>query len=464
MTNLQFSHLDTAFRNNDFPTIENDNRGIRFLKLRSMSRKNTIEEFCGIHNISLEGVNSRVYFSNIFELEAVTDTMINDFINQKYQEERSERLGKQDYLVDQLNRLQHFDWGGSFGNSLEKNIVNNYVKKIQSYERINDEIEGSLLNSLRGYTLNSWYNHWASIIIEDLFKDHETVLPTVGLVKKIDFFINDIPFDLKVTYFPKELLKEKLKLKGNQIEIHNLRIKCSKLGVNYLPENKTKELKKLLKNFINDLTRFIKQNKENIPLLKEKAANLNLVYENGDAENKKNKIIKSIRVFRNQIADFIKNNSYQSEFAQIKNKCKELKILIPGDLSDSQLEQHLLNKLKEDVRQLTKDFIKKIFHERKLIIQEAELNPTELKKWFYENQGEARFDASNRFFLVLTDETDMSNSWKLKRNVVFLKEKINEHLNNLSMDMSSLETEFYWHKDQQTYNCKSDILFLKYSG
>ncbi|NJN78261.1 MAG: hypothetical protein HC803_07965 [Saprospiraceae bacterium] len=106
-----------------------------------------------------------------------------------------------------MNRLQHFDWGGSFGNSLEKNIVNNYVKKIQSYQVINDEIEGSLLNSLRGYTLNSWYNHWTSIIIEDLFKDHETVLPTVGLVKKIDFFINDIPFDLKVTYFPEQLLK-----------------------------------------------------------------------------------------------------------------------------------------------------------------------------------------------------------------------------------------------------------------
>lgn len=98
---------------------------------------------------------------------------------------------------------------------------------------------------------------------------------------------------------------------------------------------------------------------------------------------------------------------------------------------------------------------------KKNIISEAEANPTELKKWLYENQGEARFDASNRFFLVLTDETDMSNSWKLKRNVVFLRAKINEHLTNRSMDMLSLETEFYWKLDQKTYSCKSDILFLK---
>jgi len=143
MTNLQFNELDRAFRNNDFPLIENDARGIRFLKIRSMSRKATMEEFCDLNQIDIKGVNSRSYFSYIFEIDAVTETIINDFINQKYNGEREVRLANQNYLVDQLNRLQHFVWGGSFGNSLEKNIVNNYVKKIQSYNKINDEIEGT---------------------------------------------------------------------------------------------------------------------------------------------------------------------------------------------------------------------------------------------------------------------------------------------------------------------------------
>ncbi len=368
MTNLPFSELDNAFRNNDFPTIENDSRGIRFLKLRSMSRKAAMEEFCAQHNINLEGINSKKYFSHVFETDTITDAMINTFINQKYGEEREDRLTNQDYLVDQLNRLQNFDWSGSFGNSLEKNIVNNYVKKIKSYEQINEEIEGNLLNSLRGYTLNSWYNHWTSIIIEDLFKDHEIVLPTVGLVKKIDFFINDIPFDLKVTYFPEQLLKDKLRA-----------------------------------------------------------------------------------------------SDYGNELTKLKRICRQLEIYIPTDLKDKALKLHLHNVVSEDPRPEAREFISELKRQKRTIIEDAEDNPAELKKWFYENQGEARFDASNRFFLVLTDETDMSNSWKLKRNVVFLRDKINEHLNNFSMDMPSLETEFYWHKDQQTYNCKSDILFLKYS-
>lgn len=136
--NLQFAELEKAFRNNDFPLIENDGRGIRFLKLRSMSRKATMGEFCKIHDIDLDGVKSKDYLGHVFQNNDITDSIINDFINQKYQEERADRRNNQDYLVDQLNRLQYFDWGGSFGNSLEKNIVNNYVKNIQSYEKINE--------------------------------------------------------------------------------------------------------------------------------------------------------------------------------------------------------------------------------------------------------------------------------------------------------------------------------------
>ncbi len=366
MTNLSFAELDSCFRNDDFPSIENDNRGIRYLKLRSMSRRETMEEFLTLHNIDYSELQSRQYFQFIFNLDEITNEHLDVFINQKYNEERQTRLNNEDYLVDQLSRLQNFDWGGSFGNSLEKNIVDNYVKKIQSYERINDEIEGSLLSSLRGYTLNSWYNHWTSILIEDLFKDHQNVLPTVGLVKKIDFFINNIPFDLKVTYFPEQLLSEKLREKG----------------------------------FGNELTR-------------------------------------------------------------LKQICRLLQIFIPSDLSDKELRLHLYIKVSEDPRDEARGFTTELKRLKREIISESEANPNELKVWLYENQGEARFDASNRFFLVLTDETDITNSWKLKRNIVFLRERINAHLDSISTDLDNLNTQFYWRKTQQTFNCKSDIVFIK---
>lgn len=302
MTNLNFTQLDSLFRNNNFPAIENDARGIRFLKLRSMSRSETLEDFAREADLNLNNIGKRDYFRFIFE-SRITNEQINTYINHKYEVERVIRRNNEDYLIDQLNRMQSFDWGGSFGNSLEKNIVDNYVKKIQSYQAINDEIEGALLNSLRGYTLNSWYNHWTSIIIEDIFKDHPRVFPTVGLVKKIDFFINDIPFDLKVTYFPEELLKTKLQLRG-----------------------------------------------------------------------------------------------YGNELTKLKRICRQLNIFIPSDMKDKALKLHLFQKVDEDPRDEARAFISNLKGHKKAIIREAEANPLELKRWFYENQGEARFDASNRFF------------------------------------------------------------------
>jgi len=59
MTNLNFTQLNNSFRSNDFPSIENDNRGIRFLKLRSMSRRVTMEEFSETHNIDIEEIGAR---------------------------------------------------------------------------------------------------------------------------------------------------------------------------------------------------------------------------------------------------------------------------------------------------------------------------------------------------------------------------------------------------------------------
>ena len=78
------------------------------------------------------------------------------------------------------------------------------------YEEIEEALQGNILRSVYGYTMNSWYNHWSTIMIEDIFKNSPKVLPTVDLIEKIDFFIDDIPYDLKVTYFPEELMKEKI--------------------------------------------------------------------------------------------------------------------------------------------------------------------------------------------------------------------------------------------------------------
>jgi len=461
MNNDKFNELDKYFRENRFEELENDEYGERFLKLRTISRSAELKEFCDLHGIEYGNINESL-FCFLFKKQTVTVNQINEFIKNKYQVERAERKENESYLIDQLCRLPYFDWGGSFGNSLEKNIVDNYVKKIKSYQRINEEVEGSLLTSLRGYTLNSWYNHWTSIIIEDIFKDHDRVLPTVGLVKKIDFFINGTPFDLKVTYFPQELMNEKLKLLGYKKEKQALLEKCLELEIQVDENVETNSLKSALKNYQQSITDFIRQNRTNIEALKQKCNDLLIPFnEEQEGSQLKKQLLDGLRSFRNDIKTHISSNKYQSELTRIKKKCEELNIIIPEDMSDKALEQHLYNKLSEENSDSANEFIREFKELRRQIINEAEENPNELKKWLYENQGEARFDASNRFFLILTDENDIYDSWKLKRSINFLKEKINFHLNEMPDNSEDLKIEFFWKKDNKTYKCKSDILFIK---
>lgn len=80
------------------------------------------------------------------------------------------------------------------------------------------------------------------------------------------------------------------------------------------------------------------------------------------------------------------------------------------------------------------------------IVEDAKRSPKELIVWLYENQGEMRFDASNRFFLILVNSSNLSESWKLKRNIPFLKQEIDTHLDSTAQDVDQLDIRFHWEK------------------
>lgn len=128
MDNAKFKELDTFFRENKFEKLEADIHGERFLKLRTISRNAELKSFCDLHKIDYSTVNEKL-FPYLFKKEDISINQVNDFIKNQYLTERAIRQENEEYLIDQLCRLPYFDWGGSFGNSLEKNIVDNYVKK-----------------------------------------------------------------------------------------------------------------------------------------------------------------------------------------------------------------------------------------------------------------------------------------------------------------------------------------------
>lgn len=189
---MNFEQAQKLFKADDIQTLAADPDGLRFLKLRSLSRRDYLQTLMTRISITPSSPRATQLFKQAYEAR-IDPAVINEVIRATYEDERVQRRTKEDQLVHELYQMQAFNWGGLHQNSLEKTIVDNYVKKITSFDTLCSKIDNELHTSLRGYVLCSWYNHWTSIIIEDVFRDHSHVLPAVGQVKKIDFFLNDVP-------------------------------------------------------------------------------------------------------------------------------------------------------------------------------------------------------------------------------------------------------------------------------
>jgi hypothetical protein len=207
--------------------------GQLWLKLKSIIRPELIKEFISSNCLTLNSITSPKQFEELFnrfiiDLEK-SHKLLDSYIISKNKAILSQ-LNKDD-LVSELYKLKTFDWGGDYKNSLDKYLVSHYVKTIRSFDILNSKFETEINHAVKGYVLNSWYNHWSSILIEHIFKSHKNVLPTVGQIKNVDFFINNIPFDLKVTYFPSEYLRLKRKEKGLPVELTFLKSKAKQLNI-----------------------------------------------------------------------------------------------------------------------------------------------------------------------------------------------------------------------------------------
>lgn len=357
---MNYSNLIKLYKNNEFREIDKDVNAKKFYLLRSLSKSATLKSFCSFCKVSPD-------LDVVLDSKEISCEKITNYIRQNFTPKTDEEIKK---IEAELNKLQNFDWGGSAGNSLEKNLVNNVIKRFSRYDDVIEALAGPVQRSVYGYTLNSWYNHWSSIMIEDIFNANPNVIPTIDLVEKIDFYINDIPFDLKVTYFPEELMKS-------------------------------------------------------------------------------------------VIGDTLKETfGKKSELACTKDVCKKLNIAIPQDLEDRALLICLQGLLRDNIQKPeASDFLSKLAKIKNNVYQSYLDDPNKLIVWLYENQGEMRFDAANRFYVVLIDRENPHESWKLKRNRNLLKDRINEKVN--SFDKNKLnKVEFYWFKNEKKYECYSELLFI----
>lgn len=73
------------------------------------------------------------------------------------------------------------------------------------------------------------------------------------------------------------------------------------------------------------------------------------------------------------------------------------------------------------------------------------------------NQGEMKFGAENRLFVILVDTVNMSQSWKMKRAFSLIEPKINNYLDQFN-EKSLKEIDFVFKKNN--HKALADAIFI----
>lgn len=231
-----FNYWDNLHRNESFEEFSRDRSGLLWLKLKSIIRVELVKGFLDVTGYEIDSKKQRDHFRKLFSLLSTDIEKSHEQLDSYIKTiscQQIENINIQQ-LVSELYKLKNFEWGGDYQNSLDKYLVSRYIKvKNPSLDYLISKFESEINPAVQGYVFNSWYNYWSSILIENIFKSHPLVLPTIGQIKSVDFFVMDIPFDLKVTYFPAKYMKQMRKEKGLPVELTFLKQKAKAAGINY---------------------------------------------------------------------------------------------------------------------------------------------------------------------------------------------------------------------------------------
>lgn len=215
--------LDTLFNNShgNYDEILQYDNGKKYLKLRVVSKKARIKQIAEKYQIpKVSNMKIPKALESLFN--TLSEKQIEDFIREQFQRERSISKEEENELVNQLKKMQTNDWGGVKINQLEFHIVDKYVKKINNYEKMKLLLDSEIKPTLENWSLSNWYSFWSNKLIENLINEHQNVLPGIGEIRHIDFFWNDIPFDLKTTKLAQGYIEIKRVEMNLPSEIHSL--------------------------------------------------------------------------------------------------------------------------------------------------------------------------------------------------------------------------------------------------
>ena len=228
-----FDKWERAFRAQNLYLFNNDKNGLLWLKTRAVCRGNQLKKFLKENKIKLSSNKVAEKFKELFALlEKRKDAfhILDKFLNYLNNEWYKSKGVDENQLKEDLYKIHNYTWGGDQSNSLDKYFVSRYVKVISNFDVLQSK-KREIADNAWNYIQNSWYNNWTSFLIESIFKKNPKVISAVGEIKSVDFFIEDFPMDLKVTFFPHQFMEEKIHSVLGKKTLPWLKFNCKEFGI-----------------------------------------------------------------------------------------------------------------------------------------------------------------------------------------------------------------------------------------
>lgn len=231
MTN--FEKWDKEFRAQNLYVFNNNENALLYLKVRAVCRGKQIKQFVEKNGIELTSTKINDQFAELFSVMESTPNgmnMLDSYLRDRNNEWYHTMGVDEEKLKSGLRQITNYEWGGDQENSLDQYLVRRYIKVISDYEELCSKMDAIATNAWK-FVQTSWYNNWTSYLIESIFKKHNRVLSAVGEIKSVDFFIDNNPVDLKVTYFPGAYMQGKLKDALGNSELTWLKRQAKNFGI-----------------------------------------------------------------------------------------------------------------------------------------------------------------------------------------------------------------------------------------
>ncbi len=227
------------YEKGDINRIMSTYEGQIWLALRAVQRKQQLDKIAKAFNITLTSSKVSDNFNEILDIllnrqgNVFADLMKEiSIISREEDKELPNRIKE---ITSNLYKITSYHWGGDWRNSLDKWLVSQFVKteEIIEYDALRACCRNVVSVAASNYVISSWYNYWSSVLIESIFREHKKVIGAPGKIKNVDFFIDNYPFDLKVTYLPQEYFSKLYQKEFQKSEISFLKQVAKTLSIDY---------------------------------------------------------------------------------------------------------------------------------------------------------------------------------------------------------------------------------------